>query len=111
MNILAVATRGPQGGFEGASNDYEQIKDYDARKICNSAGAARLLARDASRGSPACGLYDFRPADLQRWTRDVALDPDWRRGGTDIVGSVGNPATISPFDWPSRSPDRPAIPK
>jgi hypothetical protein len=25
--------------------------------------------------------------DLQSWTRDAALDPDWLRVGTDIVGS------------------------
>jgi MYXO-CTERM domain-containing protein len=28
--------------------------------------------------------------DLQSWTRDALLDPDWLRIGTDIVG--GNPA-------------------
>ena len=28
--------------------------------------------------------------DLQSWTRDAALDPDWLRVGTDIVG--GSPA-------------------
>jgi len=28
--------------------------------------------------------------DLQAWTRDANLDPDWLRIGTDIVG--GNPA-------------------
>ena len=26
--------------------------------------------------------------DLQSWTRDAALDPDWSRIGTDIVGPV-----------------------
>ena len=26
------------------------------------------------------------PADLQSWTRDAALEPDWLRVGTDIVG-------------------------
>jgi PEP-CTERM motif len=25
--------------------------------------------------------------DLQSWTRDAALDPDWLRVGTDIVGA------------------------
>ncbi len=30
------------------------------------------------------------PPDLQSWTRDAALDPDWLRIGTDIVG--GSPA-------------------
>jgi hypothetical protein len=30
--------------------------------------------------------------DLQEWTRDAGLDPDWLRVGTDIVGMVnGNP--------------------
>ena len=29
------------------------------------------------------------PADLQTWTRDAMLDPDWLRVGQDIVG--GNP--------------------
>ena len=28
----------------------------------------------------------FAP-DLQSWTRDAGLDPDWLRVGTDIVGS------------------------
>jgi hypothetical protein len=34
--------------------------------------------------------------DLQSWTRDVTIDPDWLRVGTDIVGT-GNPfnATFS----------------
>jgi hypothetical protein len=27
------------------------------------------------------------PADLQSWTRDAALEPDWLRVGTDIVGA------------------------
>jgi hypothetical protein len=31
---------------------------------------------------------NFAP-DLQAWTRDEMLDPDWSRVGTDIVGPVG----------------------
>jgi PEP-CTERM motif len=38
------------------------------------------------------------PADLQSWTRDQFLDPDWLRVGTDIVGAVGNPPTITQFN-------------
>jgi PEP-CTERM motif len=38
------------------------------------------------------------PADLQSWTRDEALDPDWLRVGTDIVGAVGDPATVTQFN-------------
>ncbi len=33
----------------------------------------------------------FAP-DLQSWTRDAALDPDWLRIGTDIVGAPPTPA-------------------
>ena len=42
------------------------------------------------------------PADLQSWTRDDIspnnLAPDWLRVGTDIVGAVGDPATITQFN-------------
>jgi hypothetical protein len=38
------------------------------------------------------------PADLQSWTRDAGLDPDWLRVGTDIVGPVGDPATVTQFN-------------
>ena len=38
------------------------------------------------------------PADLQSWTRDAALEPDWLRVGTDIVGAVGDPPTITQFN-------------
>jgi len=36
------------------------------------------------------------PADLQSWTRDAMLDPDWLRVGSDIVGP--NPATGPTFN-------------
>jgi hypothetical protein len=29
--------------------------------------------------------------DLQAWTRDAMLDPDWLRVGTDIVGGATPP--------------------
>ena len=38
------------------------------------------------------------PADLQSWTRDQFLDPDWLRIGTDIVGAVGDPPAITQFN-------------
>jgi hypothetical protein len=43
----------------------------------------------ASRPITGPGTTPFAP-DLQAWTRDEMLDPDWLRVGTDIVG--GNPA-------------------
>jgi len=33
--------------------------------------------------------------DLQSWTRDAMLDPDWLRVGTDIVGAGAFNATFS----------------
>jgi hypothetical protein len=43
----------------------------------------------ASRPISGAGTTPFAP-DLQVWTRDASLDPDWLRVGTDIVG--GQPA-------------------
>jgi hypothetical protein len=43
----------------------------------------------ASRPISGSGTTPFAP-DLQAWTRDGLLDPDWSRIGTDIVG--GSPA-------------------
>ncbi|MBZ5675762.1 MAG: PEP-CTERM sorting domain-containing protein [Acidobacteriia bacterium] len=47
----------------------------------------------ASRPISGAGTTPFSP-DLQAWTRDADLDPDWLRVGTDIVGPAanGNPA-------------------
>jgi len=39
----------------------------------------------ASRPITGAGTTPFMP-DLQAWTRDEFLDPDWSRVGTDIVG-------------------------
>ena len=35
--------------------------------------------------------------DLQAWTRDAALDPDWLRVGTDIVGGATPPTFNTAF--------------
>jgi hypothetical protein len=39
---------------------------------------------------------DFLP-DLQSWTRDESLDPDWLRIGKDIVGGAASPAFNQAF--------------
>jgi hypothetical protein len=41
----------------------------------------------ASRPISGAGTTPFAP-DLQTWTRDATLDPDWLRVGTDIVGGT-----------------------
>jgi hypothetical protein len=35
--------------------------------------------------------------DLQEWTRDASLDPDWLRVGTDIVGGATPPTFDAAF--------------
>jgi len=55
-------------------------------------GGAQFYWISASRPISGAGTTPFPPGvnDLQAWTRDQALDPDWSRVGTDIVG--GSPA-------------------
>jgi hypothetical protein len=44
----------------------------------------------ASRPISGAGTTPFPPGvnDLQTWTRDARLDPDWLRVGTDIVDTI-----------------------
>jgi hypothetical protein len=56
-------------------------------------GGAQFYWISASRPISGVGTTPF-PAgvtDLQAWTRDAALDPDWSRVGTDIVGGATPP--------------------
>jgi len=55
-------------------------------------GGAQFYWLSASRPIMGTGTTPFPPGvtDLQSWTRDAMLDPDWLRVGMDIVG--GNPA-------------------
>jgi hypothetical protein len=50
----------------------------------------------ASRPISGAGTTPFAP-DLQAWTRDAALDPDWLRVGTDIVGGLPAPTFNASF--------------
>jgi len=43
--------------------------------------------------------------DLQSWTRDAALDPDWLRIGTDIVGGVTPPTFNAAFSITGTIPE------
>jgi hypothetical protein len=49
-----------------------------------------------SRPISGAGTTPFAP-DLQAWTRDAALDPDWLRVGTDIVGGATPPTFNAAF--------------
>jgi len=51
----------------------------------------------ASRPISGSGTTPFPPGftDLQAWTRDQFLDPDWLRVGTDIVGGGANAPTYN----------------
>lgn len=50
----------------------------------------------ASRPISGSGTTPFAP-DLQEWTRDQFLDPDWLRVGTDIVGGTPAPTFNAAF--------------
>jgi len=50
----------------------------------------------ASRPISGPGTTPFAP-DLQAWTRDAFLDPDWLRVGTDIVGGTTPPQFNAAF--------------
>jgi len=50
----------------------------------------------ASRPISGAGTTPFAP-DLQVWTRDANLDPDWLRVGTDIVGGQTPPTFNAAF--------------
>jgi hypothetical protein len=53
----------------------------------------------ASRPISGTGTTPFPPGvtDLQAWTRDAMLDPDWLRVGTDIVGGTPPPTFNTAF--------------
>ena len=51
----------------------------------------------------------FAP-DLQAWTRDEALDPDWLRIGTDIVGGATAPTFNMAFSLSGDSSDATPLP-
>ena len=46
----------------------------------------------------------FAPGDLQAWIRNAALDPDWLRVGTDIVGGVNPPLFDAAFSLSGEPP-------
>jgi hypothetical protein len=50
----------------------------------------------ASRPISGAGTTPFAP-DLQAWTRDAQLDPDWLRVGMDIVGGATPPTFNTAF--------------
>jgi len=65
----------------------------------------------ASRPISGAGTTPFAP-DLQAWTRDVGLDPDWSRVGTDIVGGANPPTfntafSVSGVTIPAAAPKAP----
>jgi hypothetical protein len=59
-------------------------------------GGGQFYWLSASRPISGPGTTPFAP-DLQVWTRDSALDPDWLRVGTDIVGGATPPTFNAAF--------------
>jgi len=61
----------------------------------------------ASRPISGAGTTPFAP-DLQAWTRDDGLDPDWLRVGTDIVGGAVPPTFNAAFSLNSSDVPEPS---
>ena len=61
----------------------------------------------ASRPISGAGTTPFAP-DLQVWTRDANLDPDWLRVGTDIVGGQTPPTFNAAFSLDGTAIPEPA---
>ena len=61
----------------------------------------------ASRPISGAGTTPFLP-DLQAWTRDAALDPDWLRVGADIVGGATPPTFNAAFSLDGTAVPEPA---
>jgi len=61
----------------------------------------------ASRPISGAGTTPFAP-DLQAWTRDAGLDPDWLRVGTDIVGGSTPPTFNAAFSLNSSDVPEPS---
>jgi hypothetical protein len=72
---------------------------------------AQFYWLSASRPISGAGTTPF-PAgvtDLQAWTRDDALDPDWLRVGTDIVGGATPPTFNTAFSLDGTVVPEPAV--
>lgn len=65
----------------------------------------------ASRPISGVGTTPFPDGvtDLQAWTRDAALDPDWLRVGTDIVGGAPAPTFNTAFSLEGTSVPEPSF--
>jgi len=61
----------------------------------------------ALRPISGAGTTPFAP-DLQAWTRDAALDPDWLRVGMDIVGGATPPTFNTAFSLDGTQVPEPA---
>ena len=61
----------------------------------------------ASRPIAGAGTTPFTP-DLQAWIRNSALDPDWLRVGTDIVGGATPPTYNAAFSLSGTATPEPA---
>jgi hypothetical protein len=71
------------------------------------ANGAQFYWLSASRPITGAGTTPFAP-DLQAWTRDVNLDPDWLRVGTDIVGGATPPTFNAAFSLNGTSVPEPS---
>ena len=76
-----------------------QANHYFFVPLVQLPNGAQFYWLSASRPITGAGTTPFPVGvtDLQAWTRDEALDPDWLRVGTDIVGGTTPPTFNTAF--------------
>ncbi len=81
--------------FDLAANHYFFVPQVT---LTNGAQFYWLSAERPIVGGSGETLFPAGSPDLQAWTRDEDLDPDWLRIGTDIVGGAPAPTYNMAFD-------------
>jgi hypothetical protein len=92
-----VTSTGGNGPVTGQEVEFDVTFSTPFFSLCHksrSLAASSCGCRDASARSIAVSVGR---TDLQEWTRDSMLEPDWLRVGTDIVGGTPAPTFNAAF--------------
>ena len=79
----------------------------DVVSLTNGAQFYWLSASRPITGAGGTTPFPTGVTDLQAWTRDAALDPDWLRVGMDIVGGATPPTFNAAFSLDGTVPEPP----
>ena len=81
------------GPFDLPANHYFFVPQVEL----TNGGEFYWLSASRPISGPGTTPFPLGVTDLQAWTRDANLDPDWLRVGTDIVGGVPAPTFNAAF--------------